>query len=276
MGFFFRLYRWLNILSIDVAGGAAVGALFFARVFKVNVLPQGLWVLSLTVWIIYTADHLLDARKIKQPASTERHRFHQQHFILLAGLVVAVSVADLVLIFYIRSVVFFQGLLLSVWVVLYFLIQQRIGFLKEMAGAVLYTSGVLLIPLALDQQLTTAGKLLIAQFAITAWINLLLFSWIDQPRDTKDKHVSFATVCGPVITRYSLLFLFLVNGILCGVSWLITAENFAPTSIIILMNLILLFIFFKHKLFEENDRFRLLGDAVFLFPLIYLFWGHAA
>jgi len=56
-------------------------ASFFARLLDVAILPQGLISLGLTVWIIYTADHLLDAKKFKNKMRlTERHRFHQRHF----------------------------------------------------------------------------------------------------------------------------------------------------------------------------------------------------
>src|SRR5882724_5927551 len=142
----FRAYRLLNILSLDVAAGAIVSALFFAKIFQVVILPYGMISLGLTVWIIYTADHLIDAREIKQPASTERHRFHQRYFKPLFILLIIAGGIDATQLFFIRKTVFFEGLGLAFLIVVYFLLQRHLRFLKEIIGAVLYTGGVVLIP----------------------------------------------------------------------------------------------------------------------------------
>ena len=119
-----RFYRLLNILSIDVATGAVCCAAWFAVLFEVNLRPYALISLGLTVWIIYTIDHLLDARKVKEPASTDRHRFHQENFTLLFGVVVLAIVLDLFFVFFIRRIVFQSGIILSCIMVVYFLLQQ--------------------------------------------------------------------------------------------------------------------------------------------------------
>ncbi|HZI26137.1 MAG TPA: hypothetical protein VFD46_13730, partial [Chryseolinea sp.] len=139
-----RFYHYINILSVDIAAGAVVSALFFAKIFDVQIKPYGLIALGLTVWIIYTIDHLRDAKNIKHSASTERHRFHQQYFhalIFCLGLAVLV---DAVTIFFIRRQVLEWGLILWVAVVVYLMFQQFLRFLKEFFIATLYTSGVLL------------------------------------------------------------------------------------------------------------------------------------
>ncbi len=84
---FSRLYGLLNLLSIDVAIGAVCCALFFGRLLQVDILPYGLITLGLTVWVIYCADHLFDAARLKGRASTRRHQFHQDHFWLLVKIV---------------------------------------------------------------------------------------------------------------------------------------------------------------------------------------------
>ncbi len=83
---------------------------------------------------------------------------------------------DVTQIYFIRSIVFYAGLWLSFLVGIYFLVQRRLGFLKELLGTFLYTGGVLLIPLSIKEHLNLAVIFLIVQFAITALINLLLFS----------------------------------------------------------------------------------------------------
>ena|SRR5688572_29933788 len=102
----FQFYQYVNILSLDVAAGAVISALFFAQIFNVQIKPYGLLALGLTVWIIYTADHLRDAKKIKHRASTQRHRFHQQYFCSLTVFVGSAILLDAVTIFFIRRQVF--------------------------------------------------------------------------------------------------------------------------------------------------------------------------
>ena len=268
-----RVYRIINILSLDIAAGAMICASFFARIAKVAILPQGLIALGLTVWIIYTADHLLDANKLKQDASTERHRFHQRHFKLLFLLLFVAVIIDATQIYFIRSMVFLAGLGLSFLVVIYFLVQQKIGFLKEFLGAILYTGGVVLIPLSIKSQVSIPFILLILQFGMTAWINLLLFSLIDQPKDEKDLHRSFATTFGLRATQNILLFLFVATVVLTLAQLTLFSFDAVATLTLSIMTMLLVLIFLRREYFEKNDRYRLLGDAIFLLPLIYILFS---
>jgi len=260
----------INVLSLDVAAGAMICASFFARLMDVAILPQGLISLGLTVWVIYTADHLLDAKKLNQAAATERHRFHQRHFNVLLGVMILAIVVDATQIYFIRRVVFFSGLWLSLLVAVYFLIQQRFGFMKELLGSLLYTGGVLLIPLSVKGYIPGPFILPVLQFGMVAWINLLLFSMIDQWRDEKDHHPSFATTFGQAVTGRVLLFLFILSALLSVIQLSLFPSKPLATLILVLMSIFLLFIFLKKKYFEREDRYRLLGDAVFMLPFIYL------
>ncbi len=266
-----QTYRSINILSLDIVAGAVICALFFAKVFEVTVLPHGLISLGLTVWIIYTADHLLDAKKVQQPASTERHRFHQKHFKVLLAVAIVAAVIDVVQLFFIRTKVFETGLALSAAVIIYFFLQRYLHFLKEIAGALLYAGGVLLIPLSMVKSISAQQSVLVIQFILTALINLVMFSWIDKSHDEKDKHGSFATVMGEKTTKLFLTTLFIVQVIVITVQFQIS--NFRLEFVIALMNAILFLIFYRRKYFEISDRYRLLGDGIFLLPLIYLLWN---
>src|SRR4051812_41244064 len=137
-----RLYRFINIISLDVALGAVTGSAFFATVFHTSLLPQGLAALGISVWIIYSVDHLLDAYKLKNTASSERHQFHQKYLTQITVAVIFLVLVDIVLIFYVRPSVFNAGLLLAGVVIFYLLFHRWMYPLKEIAGAVLYSGGV--------------------------------------------------------------------------------------------------------------------------------------
>jgi 4-hydroxybenzoate polyprenyltransferase len=266
-----QLYQRFNLLSFDVAGGAIASALYFARILHVQVRPFGVICLGLTVWIIYTADHLFDVWSIKTPASTTRHKFHQQHFGLLLALLVLATGVDLVVAFLIRATVFRWGIALTAVVGIYFLIQAKLKFLKELAGAILYSAGILLpsLPVA-EAPVPRVVFLLILIFAVTALINLILFSWFDAPRDMQDKRSSLITALGVETGKRVLWILFLLQAI--GLAYLfLFADGWERTVVLLLMNLILFFVFIRHHFFSVHDRYRYAGDAVFFLPLIYLF-----
>jgi len=270
---FTRVYRYVNLLSLDIVAGAVVSALFFARVLEVTLRPVGLLALGLTVWVIYTADHLRDAREIGKSASTLRHRFHQEHFrTLLIAAVLAVLV-NVFIVFFLRKQIFVRGSVLAAGVGMYLIVQRYLKFLKEICIAFLYTCGVLLPSYTLTKvELTPAHYLLIVQFGMVAWLNLLIFSWFDREGDKKDKQTSFVTMLGEPITRASIWCL--IGGIfLVTVFSLYNTEMKPAVLIVATMGLVLALIFAFRENFARRDYYRLLGDAVFLLPLFYLAWG---
>jgi len=267
-----RLYRYFNLLSLDIAVGAIGGGCYFARILEVSVRPYAMASLGLTVWIIYTADHLLDARKISGPASTKRHRFHQKHFRILAVAVVLAAVADFVLILFIKRAVLYGGFLMFTIVLLYLGLHRKLSWFKEVVVAVLYCAGVLLPSLLVTHiQLQMADYVLFLLFFLTALVNLMLFSWFDREYDLADRHQSFVTLMGARRTFVLLLVLFVLNAGLCAYGLLLSGYVQA-FIILLLMNGVLALILAFRGWFAQHDRFRLLGDAAFLLPFLYLLW----
>lgn len=267
-----RFYRLINILSIDVALGAVCCAAWFAKAFEVLLRPYALLALGITVWVIYTADHLMDAWKIKKEASTERHRFHQTYFkILLACLCLAVIV-DLSLLFFIRAKIIHAGIILAAVVGLYLLINRWLGFLKELIIAMVYCGGVLLPSLSLrDYSLDVPEVLLVIAFFLTALINLLLFSHYDIHADRLDGYNSFVLRFGDTATKYILYTLFLMQTIMLLL--LFMAHAWSSACLLTAMNTVLFLLFLKPSYFSRNDSYRLCGDAVFIFPAVFLLIG---
>jgi hypothetical protein len=267
-----RLYRLLNILSIDVVAGAIVCALFFGALLDVQILPYGIVSLGLTVWIIYTADHLRDAVTITHPASSERHRFHQKHFrILLMMLCIAIFI-DAVIIFFMRKPLLQWGIILAGIVVVYLVVQRYLKVLKEVFVALLYTAGVLLPSVSLTSvEYTAAHIIFFTQFSFMALLNLLIFSWFDNEADRRDAQHSFVTITGRRTTEYSIWTLGIINFLLSVFLW---RKEFAggPVFIFFVMNFFLVMIFIFSRPMRQNDAYRILGDAVFLIPGIFLLW----
>lgn len=264
---FLQLYRYVNILSLDVVAGALAGALFFGSILNVPVTIFPLATLALTVWIVYTLDHLRDALFITRVASTDRHRYHQDHFAILSLVVLILALLDLTLILFLPARLFEVGWALGIVVMLYLLLQRYLMFMKEFFVACLYTAGILLPSLAADPEWIMIHFILIGKYFITAWMNLLLFSLIDYHEDRRQQQHSFVTWFGPVSTRNGILLLGIVN-ITSGL-W-VWHFNWRVATLFISMNILLLAILFLRKHLVIHNYYRIAGDAVFLIPLLYL------
>jgi hypothetical protein len=272
MGRLIQLYRIINILSLDVAFGAIVSALFFAEILHVNILPYGLAALGLTVWIIYTADHLRDARHIRKEASSARHLFHQQYFKVLVALLMVAVLVDLVLIFFIRHAVFVGGVMLTVLVALYLAVQSKLYFLKEIFVALLYTCGILLPSVAVAFASTNSFQaLLIIQFFLIALLNLMIFSWLDADKDQSDNLPSFVTRFGK---SFASTFIIILFGLLMALNVyeVVVYGLTIEAMILVMMMMVLLFVFVFRDRLQKNETYRLLGDAVFFLPALVCLW----
>ncbi len=263
--------RIFNLISLDVAIGSVASAIMFAHLLEVTVLPYAYAALGLTVWIIYTADHLLDAWSISGKAISTRHAFHQRHFALLLFLMLTASCAVLLLITMIRRPVLESGLWLSAVVVLYLIIQRKLTPLKEFAVGIIYSAGVLLP--SLSQTSAAPGPELIwivAIFTCTTFLNLILFSWFGMNEDEMQQQHSIALSLGFGRTRTLLLVFFVVQFSMI-VGAMISGTDRISVGILLSMNAVLFLIFAFPEWFNVGERYRLAGDAVFLIPLISAF-----
>lgn len=263
-----KIYRHLNILSVDVSAGAVICALFFAKILDVVVAVPGLIVLGLTVWMIYSADHLLDVRRIGERAVTNRHRFYKRYFWVMIAVTGIVAVSDAAMIFFVRPSVFYAGLVLGGAVTVYLVAQRYFGFLKELAGALLYTGGVVLPAFAFSDNQSIAADQWIAIlcFLLIAWINLLLFSYFDRKSDEEHRQVSFTTALGE---RKTGMLVVALAGVCISLSLhLFFGSMRMPSVVLLAMSLVLVLLLKFRTYFGREDRYRYVGDAVFLLPII--------
>jgi len=263
-----KLYRIGNYLSLDVVAGAITGSLFFAKVYEVTPSVTSLIALGLTVWIIYTADRLLDIRYIKHEATSGRHRFHQKNQKILTGWLWLMIVIDMALIFFMPVNIIKNGIVLSLIVIVYILLGKRLYIFKEFLIAILYTAGVVL-PAWPENGLSTGQYTPIVLFFIIALINLILFSWYEKVNDLKDHQHSVATLVEDRTIQYILTGLFAVA---FSISFfMFVKQAFYFMALVLMVMTAILFILFKYnKYFSEYEYYRVVGDSVFFVPIVYL------
>ncbi|NND15102.1 MAG: hypothetical protein HKN89_02110, partial [Eudoraea sp.] len=69
-------YKYIQAFSIDIALGGVLGALFIARYLGVELDYLVVIELFITVWLIYTFDHLVDSGSGRYDLVAYRHKIH--------------------------------------------------------------------------------------------------------------------------------------------------------------------------------------------------------
>ncbi len=90
----YPLWMWWNLLSLDAPTVVCLWALFFARSLRIPFPFLESTVLTVTVWIIYVSDRMLDTlRPSPDVAHSDRHNFHARHGYAVLGALLPIASA---------------------------------------------------------------------------------------------------------------------------------------------------------------------------------------
>ncbi len=280
-----KIYSFLRILSIDVVLGALSTGWLAATLLR-QYMHWTWWVaLPISVWIFYTGDHLLDAYRLGTSAHTDRHLFHALHFkkilfiwsLSMIGCIVVLPMFMPVQLIYMGIGVGFLGCL-HLGLIILFKNKVSIWLQKELGVGLIYTLGIWLGPVFVHSLPIPTEYILIAiQFFMIAMINLLLFSLFEITTDQKDGHSSWVRAIGINYTK-RIIFLFVISIFLISSYVLCYTDYYLyrVVQIIIWMmvfGLILILVF--SNWFKVDEKYRMVGDGLFLLPvfiplLVYL------
>jgi len=274
---------YFNTLSLDVVTGAVLSALFAAKVLDVD-MEKAFWlVLPLSVWVVYTADHLVDAWRLKHQAHTLRHRFHFRFFKQLSILVLLFGAADVLIAFYfLRPQIIELGIFVGLFVMGYLLLLHYFGergktFLqKELIVALVYVTGVWGGPLVhAGYSISNSQLLLLSCFLLLALADVLLFTIYDAKTDKIDHHQTLSSRYGiniPLHFFYMLIYLVLMICIYM-VIFQLKPHYIIAALIYGAMAISLALLVYYRDYFSKNKSYRYLGELVFWLPgLILLFY----
>lgn len=271
-----KALKYIQYLSLDVVLGALISSAFLADLFGVQ-MPVSVYVgLGIAIWLIYTLDHLLDARRISEEAVNPRHAFHQRHQKSITVAVIAVFVLGVFNLWYLPFETVRLGLVLVTLVGLYLfsvhLLKVKKIWHKEFSAALLYTIGILTGPLSLQSQFDLKMVMIAALFFLYAMINLLLFPLYEETSDREDAMISIVTIWGRENVENVLRILFLIVVLVLGFVLMseTNALNLKQILVFAFMWLGLLAIFLKSDFFSIQNRYRWVGDGVFLVPILAL------
>lgn len=276
---FLKIFR---ILSLDVVLGALASGSMVVWWIGVK-MPLVWWLaLPLSVWVIYTADHLLDAYRLKDQAHTPRHLFHHQYFTSI-GLcwIIGLGICLLCIPFFLTREIWMFGLFMGGLVIGHLSLVQIIGdriswfFHKELGVGCIYACGVWGAPILQTQTFSEINLWLpFCQFLLLALINLFVFSAYETETDELDGHTSFVRAIGPGNTNFLILALSILT-VLLGIIHLIMAFEahlLILQAVYACMLGVLVIVYRYPKWFLPHEKYRSWGDAVFMFPgIVWIF-----
>ena len=179
------------------------------------------------------------------------------------------------MLFFLPYNVLIYGCILLGLVGLYFLSIWffKIYFAKELFIAVLYACGVFLGTFSLGNEINLALLLFFLQTILMASINLLLFSYYELNQDKNDGHQSWATHFGEIKTFNHIkgtFFLLIILVLFTSLSKL-SIVQFNMQIIFVMMSAVLALVYLLPSWANKGERFRWLGDVIFLLPgIIFL------
>ena len=271
-------YRYLQAFSIDISIGSVIGALFVAKYIGVTLDFFVLVELFLAVWLIYTFDHLVDSGSGDLELVTFRHKLHRRLSTSIWGVWSFTLVVLLTLLFKIPNKTLIAGGILGLFVVIYFVLlkfpEDRKIYHKELSAAVIYATGIFLGPLTIYQGYYTLDLwILYSEFLVLALANLLMFSVFEEAIDQRSGFHSLVKSIGILKTKYivNVLVILLILASSMGMLFYRNEPQiFGAQLTILVMVLVLALIIANRKSLIINQRFRIIADAIFFLPILYI------
>ena len=276
-----KLYRHFHFLSLDIVLGALASSCFAAQLFGRN--PGWVWwlTLAMTVWLLYTGDHMLDAWKHRKKVEREMHFFMLKNRKVLRFSLGAVALVDSMLIINLLDKMLMKYALVLAGLVLLFYAMRHV-FRKnkvlripgEVFVLILYMAGTWLGPAVVFEHSFEAAHGMIALiFAGVLLMNLGVISLYDIKLDSRLGLTSMAREMGAKRTKNMVLGTAIAISLLFLLQFLIfDVDRFSQFALILTgMATIYLLVLYYPSRFRKNDFYRLTVDAVLYMGFLSLF-----
>jgi 4-hydroxybenzoate polyprenyltransferase len=274
---FSRIYASLRIVSLDIVFGVVCGAYFATRIFDTSPSIYFWITLVSAVWVIYTADHILDGIRTKNKFTCKTYEFHFTHRVILIWIVIIIAVLSFVCVcFFLEKELIVYGISTSILVVIYLFLnsisqEKRRFFPKELIIGTLYTWGIFGGVILLKGDISFFQGLVIVNYFLLVFGNVLLFSYFDFEEDKINHFNTLAVNFGKKLTR-RLVFVVLAIALLISLYIGFWRAKWIVPIIFGFMNLTLLLIIIFPSYFKTNGFYGMVADAIFFYPsLIFLF-----
>ena len=271
-------YRYFHFLSLDIVLGALATSVLAARLFEAN--PGWAWwaSLAMTVWVLYTGDHLLDAWKHRKSSQREMHSFIFRKKGILIYILGLVTVVDLVLVFnfldprMLKAALVLLGVVFLFYAMRHIFRSNKIFFIPgEFFVLVIYLAGTWMGPYISRTLPMTSGHILIlAMMGGVLLLNLGVISLYDVKIDNRLGISTLAGTLGKKSTRNMMIttaVIVLLMGLLQFMVY--GAQDTSQLALILAgMTGLLLWVLLAPSLFRKQEAYRLFADAILYMGLL--------
>ncbi len=266
------LYRYFRWLSLDIVLGALIFLKFLGVLYALTIPITVYLALAIAVWLIYSVDHLIDSRNLDSPDPRRafHHKYHRQ-IIFFAGIVAVIGLID---VYFLPIEIIRYGAILAAFCIVYLMMVffiPRLWF-KELIVALGYSLGIFLTPMALLDSIHPIDFILFIQLAVLALVNLLVFSIYDRDRDIENGFGSLALKLGTGSVKLIWLLVIFSGSLSIYLLFFLPAKYQFIQIAYFMMSSILIVVIRNHLYFSQKERFRIVGDAIFFVPAIFLFF----
>lgn len=273
------LLKSLHYLSLDVAVGVVISSWMFWKLPLGNSRPAPVALITLGIgtWFIYLTDRLLDIIHTEKERLSNRHAFIAKHQYNIQVLTIASGIAGLFLCFFMPVSVLIPGVGIGLCMAGYFFLINKTGSVtlffthtKELAVTIIYTAAVVGIPFYNRSSINLSDWILAVCFLLIVLQNLLTFSWFEHLENPE--HHNIVRFIGKnaakrIINFIALVIIFIAVFLFSGGS-----EYTNRIALVeVLMTLTLSFMPALPAFFAKQEKYRWIGDFVFLYPLLILF-----
>lgn len=270
------IWFYIHVLSLDICLGV-VGSGALAAAVTGAKMKSAWWVLlPLSVWVIYTLDHLLDGQRSGENSVNPRHRFHFENYrILIILCSLAALVCAVLALLLLREVVLLGGAILAALALLHLGIARwgRLRFGKEFSVALIYTLGVWFGPLLIVGFRNWTAPILLGLFFLGTVLNLVMNSLMEADMDAQEGQVYLLSALSPKLAKEWVLRLSLL-GFLVSLLLAAGTRKFAPGGsvssclVIALICAVPGIILRYSDRFKDSQEYRIVGEGVFILGLL--------
>ncbi len=262
------IFNWISWFSLDVVAGALI-LLRFVSSDQIHKPDFNVYLaLGISVWVIYTLDHLSDGLKNDKPSKTV-HRVHKKFRKPITIALILAIFMGLLNLFWLPKEILLWGFGLGFFSLFYLKVSSilgKIGF-KEAVIAISFGLGIYLFRLASgDTNILVLGDLIL--LTLVAFVNLLIISVYEADHDIRDRTYSIVQNIGVDFTKKTakcicVLIAISVAAILYfeGIREISVFHLFAAGTYLVLLH--------QESIFRRKNLYKYLGDGVFLMPIIF-------
>jgi hypothetical protein len=263
------LLKYIRWLSLDIAfGGAILLSFVVQKVYDLELPFPVIVAFSIAVLIIYTADHILDARRLQFPTMS-RHIFHKNNSKWLTYYLIFLTVGGFICLFFLPKRVILAGITIALFSIFYLIVNRLLSKMgiKEFTVAFVYSLAIFILPI-IYLTLSLYDGLMFLQLLVLAFSNLLIISIYEHEYDQKDRTTSFVHVIGFFRTKYLVYFLLLIDFTVALIIYFFHISS-DYQLFIALSTLCLFAIVSNHRIFSQNERYRWASDLIFALPILF-------